>query len=214
MGNCELHLIKGKPIVPEGDDLVVGHISIDSDNVLGALDKLQKMNVPFRKNSSVPAGADAGSMNTNANDDMMSDKIVTQFFVRDPDGYYIEVCNCDETLTKYCLGEKDALPGYEEGVKPFSFATASVTISLMQRWVAKLDARRDQTKTLSEKVKKETDGSVEEIAKLLGYTPACEVDATILQTLKDRHSIYSDIWQNEEVDDIESVLVAAGNGKL
>jgi len=106
MGNCELHLIKGKPIVPEGDDLVVGHISIDSDNVLGALDKLQKMNVPFRKNSSVPAGADAGSMNTNANDDMMSDKIVTQFFVRDPDGYYIEVCNCDETLTKYCLGEK------------------------------------------------------------------------------------------------------------
>ena len=64
------------------------------------------MNVPFRKNSSVPAGADAGSMNTNDNDDMMSDKIVTQFFIRDPDGYYIEVCNCDETLTKYCLGEK------------------------------------------------------------------------------------------------------------
>jgi len=109
---------------------------------------------------------------------------------------------------------KDALPGYEEGVKPFSFATASATISLMQRWVDKLDARKEQTKKLSEKVKKETDGSVEEIAKLLGYKPACEVDATILQTLKDRHSIYSDIWQNEEVDDIESVLVAAGNGKL
>ena len=84
MGNCELHLIKGKPVVHEGDDLVVGHISLDAENIGGVLEKLQKMNVPFRKNTSVPAGADAGTMNTNDNNDMMSAKIVTQFFLRDP----------------------------------------------------------------------------------------------------------------------------------
>lgn len=31
MGNCELHLIKGEPLVYTGDDLVVGHISINID---------------------------------------------------------------------------------------------------------------------------------------------------------------------------------------
>jgi hypothetical protein len=30
------------------------------------------------------------------------DGVVTQFFMRDPDGYYVELCNCD-ILTKYCL---------------------------------------------------------------------------------------------------------------
>merc|ERR1712137_134702 len=33
MGNCELHLIKGKPIVHTGDDLIVGHISLETYNI-------------------------------------------------------------------------------------------------------------------------------------------------------------------------------------
>ena len=32
IGNCELHLIKGEPLVYTGDDLVVGHISINIDS--------------------------------------------------------------------------------------------------------------------------------------------------------------------------------------
>ncbi|KIZ06811.1 hypothetical protein MNEG_1147 [Monoraphidium neglectum] len=34
------------------------------------------------------------------------DGVVTQFFMRDPDGYYVELCNCD-ILTKYCLAQDD-----------------------------------------------------------------------------------------------------------
>ena len=78
MGNIELHLIKGNPVVHQGDDLVVGHISLNAVNIGCVLEKLRLMNVPFRKNTSVPAGKDAGSMNTNKNNDMMSNKIVTQ----------------------------------------------------------------------------------------------------------------------------------------
>ena len=29
-------------------------------------------------------------------------RIVTQYFLRDPDGYYCELCNC-EVLTDFCL---------------------------------------------------------------------------------------------------------------
>jgi hypothetical protein len=31
-----------------------------------------------------------------------SDNTLTQFFIRDPDGYYIELCNCD-ILTDFCF---------------------------------------------------------------------------------------------------------------
>jgi lactoylglutathione lyase len=208
MGNCELHLIKGKPVVHEGDDLVVGHISLDAVNIGGVLAKLRKMNVAFRKNTSVPAGKDAGSMNTNSNNDMMSSKIVTQFFIRDPDGYYLEVCNCDETLTQYCLGAKDDLAGYEEGT--LSFAAASTTFNLMQRWVNKLNSEKDVLAQLYSKVK-DTNGTIEEVSALLKCTPAENVDPALLQVMIDRHSIYGDICQNEEKEDFEEILLASGN---
>ena len=65
------------------------------------------MKITFETNVSVPQGDyDKG--------------VVTQFFFRDPDGYYIELCNC-EILTEYCLGKKQGdsksdLKGYDEGV--------------------------------------------------------------------------------------------------
>ena len=33
MGNIELHLILGQPIVPSGKDLIVSHISLESNNI-------------------------------------------------------------------------------------------------------------------------------------------------------------------------------------
>ena len=33
MGNIELHLILGVPIVPSGKDLIVSHISLESENI-------------------------------------------------------------------------------------------------------------------------------------------------------------------------------------
>ena len=33
MGNTELHLVLGVPIVPSGKDVIVSHISLESDNI-------------------------------------------------------------------------------------------------------------------------------------------------------------------------------------
>ncbi|KAL7466691.1 hypothetical protein ACHAXS_006989 [Conticribra weissflogii] len=162
------------------------------------------------KSTSVPAGADTGTMNTNANNNMNSDKIVNQYFIRDPDGYYLEICNCDETLTKYCFGEKDTLPGYEEGIEPLSLAAASSTLNLMRRWMTKLDTRTDRMEVLSKKVK-ETDGSIKAVAALVGSKRAETVNEKDLSTLLDRRSIYGDVCQNEEEKDMEEILLEAGN---
>ena len=55
--------------------------------------KLQEMNIPFQTSKVIVPEVDH------------DDGIVTQFFFRDPDGYYIEFCNC-EILTDYCLGRE------------------------------------------------------------------------------------------------------------
>lgn len=96
MGNLELHLIKGTPLVHSGDDLIVGHISIETFGIDKVPGLLRKLNVPFRQNVSVPKGSDAGGTGTNSSNS--SKKIVRQYFFRDPDGYYIEVCNCGKPL--------------------------------------------------------------------------------------------------------------------
>ncbi|PXF40666.1 hypothetical protein BWQ96_09621 [Gracilariopsis chorda] len=60
MSNLELHLIKGTPVVPSGDDLIVGHISIETLEIEKVPEILRRMQVPFQKNVSVPKAADAG----------------------------------------------------------------------------------------------------------------------------------------------------------
>lgn len=35
------------------------------------------------------------------------DGVVTQYFLRDPDGYYVEICNCD-ILTKFILSKDES----------------------------------------------------------------------------------------------------------
>jgi len=127
-------------------------------------------------------------------------------YCRDPDGYYIEICNCDETLTKYSLGEKDELPGYEESIRHISFRTASMTMNLMQRWIEKLEIETVNMEDVFEKVN-DTDGTIQQVADLLGCKHTTGLDESIL------HSIYGDIWQNEEESDIEDILRSAGNGE-
>ena len=38
MGNIELHLILGQPVVPSGKDLIVSHISLESNNIEQVMD--------------------------------------------------------------------------------------------------------------------------------------------------------------------------------
>jgi catechol 2,3-dioxygenase-like lactoylglutathione lyase family enzyme len=102
MGNIELHLIKGNPLVFEGDNLIVGHISVETDHPEEVLRRLNQMGIKFTKNISVP---DAKGVTP-----------ITQYFLRDPDGYYIELCNCD-ILTKFCLGKDEIGIQYGEAVE-------------------------------------------------------------------------------------------------
>jgi hypothetical protein len=46
MGNVELHLIKGVPLVPDGTNLIVGHLSIESDCIDVVLQRLIALKVP------------------------------------------------------------------------------------------------------------------------------------------------------------------------
>eukprot|EP00438_Fugacium_kawagutii_P023520 Skav207253 [mRNA] locus=scaffold2560:43425:43906:+ [translate_table: standard] len=106
MGNLELHLIKGVPNAPTGRDLIVSHMALDTDYPEKVLEKLLEFDVPFRQNISVPDPKKARENLVEAFEN--SEGKITQYFVRDPDGYYLELCNCD-ILTAFCLfREKDA----------------------------------------------------------------------------------------------------------
>lgn len=108
MGNIELHLFKGIPIVHSSDDLIVNRISIETEIIEEVPEVLRSLGVPFEQNLSVPKGKDGGRLGTNSSNS--SNKIVKQSFTRDPDGYCIEICNC-EVLTDYRLGDASTLMG-------------------------------------------------------------------------------------------------------
>ena len=93
MGNLELHLIKGVPNAPSGRDLIVSHIALDTNEPHKVLEKLLEYEVPFRQNISVPDPQKARENLVEAFEN--SEGKITQYFVRDPDGYYLELCNCD-----------------------------------------------------------------------------------------------------------------------
>ena len=86
-GNVDLHLIKGKPAVHNDDDLIVCHIAISVPDMPAMKKRLEELDTEYRVNISVPNPDSA-------------DGLVTQAFVRDPDGYYIEFCDC-EKLDKF-----------------------------------------------------------------------------------------------------------------
>ena len=51
-GNIEIHLIKGTPVVPTGDHLVVGHLSLETTitDIDSVAQLLKDKRVPFSKN--------------------------------------------------------------------------------------------------------------------------------------------------------------------
>merc|ERR1719495_2506246 len=85
-GNLDLHLIKGKPAVHKDVDLIVGHIAVvvPLPKMEELRVRLQQLKYPSRRNVSVPNPAEGKSTGK-----------VSQAFVRDPDGYYIEFCACE-----------------------------------------------------------------------------------------------------------------------
>ena len=190
MGNLELHLIKGVPNAPSGRDLIVSHIALDTNEPHKVLEKLLEYEVPFRQNISVPDPQKARENLVEAFES--SEGKITQYFVRDPDGYYLELCNCD-VLTAFCLfkeNAKEKKPGYvpkykklmdamlstynESGqvkASPFRFPQLLKTTVLVHRLVRK--ARGELNKPFQERVEKALEG-VEEAA-VPGWSAAGKV---------------------------------------
>jgi len=179
-GNIEVHLIKGEPAVHKGDNLVVGHLSLETDDVDEVLRLLKKMGIQYSRNVSVPNAKEDG--------------VVTQYFLRDPDGYYVEICNCD-ILTKYCLGKDEGLAcSYNEAVEkvnPCSFLKLALLANSNRH----------------------NDNSNKTIEELLPPKEqwASTVDPQKLQNMLKRVLIYGDIMQGETEETISTALLQANN---
>ena len=185
MGNIELHLILGNPAVHSGEDLIVSHISIETRDIREVLRRLKEMDIPFETNVSVPK----------ANE---TEGVVTQFFLRDPDGYYIEICNC-YILTEFCLGnDKVYVNGYEESCKKI------VDLSILTKMIQRAEEAKWRI---------EHERPREEILNGFDETDyhAVEVDETILANLLKRIKIYGDCIQGENEESLREILKKTKN---
>jgi len=113
MGNLQLHLIEGEHVdlrlenVPIGN---VNHISFEAFEIAKVQQRLDELKIPYQKKLIPEAGY-----------------LLVQLFFADPDGYYVEVCTCDE-MNDFVFAEDpgsirggnaaEALAGYTEGVEP------------------------------------------------------------------------------------------------
>eukprot|EP00438_Fugacium_kawagutii_P006231 Skav208380 [mRNA] locus=scaffold3508:67686:68927:+ [translate_table: standard] len=219
MGNLELHLIKGVPNAPTGRDLIVSHIALETDYPEKVLEKLLEFDVPFRQNISVPDPKKARENLVEAFEN--SEGKITQYFVRDPDGYYLELCNCD-ILTAFCLfKEKDAakqkagqIPKYKQlmdavlgtynesgQVAPSAFRLPQMfkTGFMAHRWLKK--ARRELAKSFEERVE----------TALAGVQEAAQPDPELLAKFTGRQKTYCDVCQGFSQEDLVSALCRSGN---
>jgi hypothetical protein len=133
---------------------------------------------------------------------------LSQAFIRDPDGYYIEICNCN-ILTDFALnlsGHKSSRTAgdslaetYNEGV--MTIATAQVATMLKLAAAAK--GRVKQVKRVSQVI--------------LDTTPLPEdlqpamADPGIMANFLKRRQIYGDICQSFCAEELEEILREAGN---
>lgn len=186
MGNIELHLIKGIPALPPVDNLQVSHLAFETSNIAEVLNKLRQLNIDVRQSLSV----------TEAHRSIAAKgkSVITQYFFNDPDGYYIELCNCD-VLTQFSL---EFLPlvvepiDYHEGVhhqRVFSI------VQFVSHW-------RRKTRQHSEA----------EFDELLQRTvPASEADEKKLGNLIRRRSVYGDVTQGFNDHELRQALLQANN---
>jgi Ca2+-binding EF-hand superfamily protein/catechol 2,3-dioxygenase-like lactoylglutathione lyase family enzyme len=178
MGNVELHLIKGPPIVHKGDNLIVPHISLETDDVEEVLKRLLKLGIQFSRNVSVP--------------DANEKKPVTQYFLTDPDGYYIEICNCG-ILTEFCLNlNPDLFFTYKELVNKIEISNFF------------------DLAMLAEKVKHNIKSDLKDYI-LPQESWAEEADPKKLENLFQRTSVYGDCVQGETKESLSEALRASNN---
>jgi catechol 2,3-dioxygenase-like lactoylglutathione lyase family enzyme len=184
MGNIELHLIKGIPVIPPVDNLQVAHIALETLHIDKVVHKLRELNIDIRQSLSV----------TNAHQSISRNKsLIIQYFFNDPDGYYLELCNCD-VLTEFSFNRNPFIDDidYPEGIHN---GTVFEIVQAASHW-----------KTKGRKY------SIEEFDDILNKTPrANNIDQEKFNNLVRRRSIYGDIIQGFNDQDIKEALLQTNN---
>jgi catechol 2,3-dioxygenase-like lactoylglutathione lyase family enzyme len=184
MGNVELHLIKGIPVIPPVDNLQVAHIAIETANVNEVIHKLRELNIDIRQSLSV----------TNSYKPKSKDKSrIIQYFFNDPDGYYLELCNCD-VLTEFSFNKNATIDDidYHEGIHN---ETVFEIVQVASHW--KLKCRKHSDEEFDDMFKK--------------IPRATHVDEEKFDNLVNRRSIYGDIIQGFTDEDIKEALLQTNN---
>lgn len=206
IGNIELHLIKGVPTVHHGNDLVVGHISVESTDISAVLKRLDEMKVHYKQNISVPDPKKSRASVFESFDDKNNQTAVVQYFLTDPDGYYIELCNCD-ILTKFCFNKEEIhhhvdhpIHGYEESVKKTHHQLNVLMKNTAFRSAIGSIAWRNAAKKHADQYR-----------KVFGTIVATEVNETIYNNLLARRKTYGDVTQGYTDEEIKEILLLSNN---
>jgi len=198
LGSLELHLIKGIPHTMPGqhpNDLIVTHLALevkDAAAVLLKLTELQKeKKVNWRQNVSVPTRATSLSLRFES-DHSKPEGMVSQFFLEDPDGYWLEICNCGS--------HEDSDTEVSGIVAPrLSLQLLFKMVVTVQRWVKRARAL----------VSSRYEG-LQELARLMPVLYD-NVDCQKLGNLLQRRNTYGDIFQGYSESDLRALLAKAGN---
>jgi len=200
MGNVQLHLIKGIPHTQQGqhqDDLIVSHIALDMAGKEKVLEKLKqlrdKRSFHWRQNVSVPTFET--SQKQIFESDHTNDKgALTQFFIEDPDGYWLEICNCgdEEEPAELAKGSRGRL-------------SATATLRMIFRTLQWIRRARSYTSSANK------DAAIaKELSQLIPILPN-QVDERKLQNLQQRRNTYGDPCQGFSNQDLLGALAKAGN---
>lgn len=174
------------------NNLIVGHVSVDVPDSKQAFRYLTQEKIPFEINVSVPKGVGKAESEGGSRDNS-----VGQAFIRDPDGYYLEICDC-HILTDFVMGLSDhqLLEGYEEETKTCPNLLWASTMMKM-----KAQKSRENLSSLWR-----PDSSSSERTER-----AKKADPTILNNFIRRRAIYGDICQSFNPQELAQVLCEAGN---
>jgi len=203
MGNIQLHLIKGTPDVCQGkhpNDLIVSHIALDVSDapaVVKRLKEIRRDKVPklqWRQNVSIPT-AKQSRANRFESDHTSDHGTTQQFFLEDPDGYWVELCNCDDEHGEEARQMHHSNLPRGRGFNSFSSVAKLAVLAL--RWIRRARQR----------LRMEVE---HEFALLVPIVPQA-VSAQTLEYFCLRRNTFGDTCQGFTDEELRDALAKAGD---